>query len=148
MKEGGRRCWDLLLVWVDGKTGGCWLIARHPAIEVLERLHASQRDIQHLSFDDLLTPRCRHRVFRFGSGYQPKSFIGAFRRFLPDACLFADLDGCRRSLYSPRHTYATLALILGDIDILTLSRQMGTSVAKLERHYSKLTATIAAKRLG
>jgi hypothetical protein len=29
-----------------------------------------------------------------------------------------------------------------------LSRQMGTSVAMLERHYSKLTATMAAARLG
>ena len=35
-----------------------------------------------------------------------------------------------------------------DIDINTLSRQMGTSVAVLERHYSKLTATMAAARLG
>ena len=35
-----------------------------------------------------------------------------------------------------------------DIDIHTLSRQMGTSVAMLERHYSKLTATMAAARLG
>jgi hypothetical protein len=34
-----------------------------------------------------------------------------------------------------------------DIDINTLSRQMGTSVAMLERHYSKLTATMAGKRL-
>ena len=34
------------------------------------------------------------------------------------------------------------------IDKHTLSRQMGTSVAMLERHYSKLTATMAAKRLG
>ncbi|NDD14982.1 MAG: integrase, partial [Betaproteobacteria bacterium] len=32
--------------------------------------------------------------------------------------------------------------------IHTLSRQMGTSVAMLERHYSKLTATMAADRLG
>ncbi|MFM7659239.1 MAG: integrase, partial [Betaproteobacteria bacterium] len=53
-----------------------------------------------------------------------------------------------RTLYSLRHTYATLALVSGDVDIHTLSRQMGTSVAMLERHYSKLTATMAAARLG
>jgi len=34
------------------------------------------------------------------------------------------------------------------VDIHTLSRQMVTSVAMLERHYSKLTATMAADRLG
>ena len=57
-------------------------------------------------------------------------------------------DGRRRTLYSLRHTYATLALFSGDVDIHTLSRQMGTSVTMLERHYSKLTATMAAARLG
>jgi hypothetical protein len=52
------------------------------------------------------------------------------------------------SALAPMHTYATLALVSGDVDIHTLSRQMGTSVAMLERHYSKLTATMAAARLG
>jgi integrase len=157
--EAMRLCWHhlawhwadgqrYLRVWVDGKTGGRWLIARHPAIEVLERLHASQRDIQHLSFDELLAQRCRHRVFRFGSGYQPRSFIGAFRRLLKDGGLLEDHAGRRRTLYSLRHTYATLALVSGEVDIHTLSRQMGTSVTMLERHYSKLTATMAASRLG
>jgi integrase len=90
----------------------------------------------------------RHRVFRFATGYQPKTFIGAFRRLLIDGGLLLDHDGRRRTLYSLRHTYATLALVSGDVDIHTLSRQMGTSVAMLERHYSKLTATMAAARLG
>jgi len=34
-----------------------------------------------------------------------------------------------------------------DVDIHTLARQMGNSVLMLERHYSKLTATMAAERL-
>jgi hypothetical protein len=33
------------------------------------------------------------------------------------------------------------------IDIHTLARQMGTSVGMLEKHYSKLTATMAAEKL-
>ena len=57
-------------------------------------------------------------------------------------------NGQNRTRYSLRRTYATLALVSGDVDIHTLSRQMGTSVAMLERHYSKLTATMAAARLG
>lgn len=52
-----------------------------------------------------------------------------------------------RTLYSLRHTYATLALLEGEVDIHTLSRQMGNSAAMIERHYSKLTATMAADRL-
>jgi len=49
-------------------------------------------------------------------------------------------------LYSLRHTYATTEL-LSDADIHTLARQMGTSVVILGRHYSKLTATMAAGQL-
>ena len=45
-----------------------------------------------------------------------------------------------------RHTYATLELLAGT-DIHTLAKQMGTSVVMLERHYSKLTATMAVEQL-
>ena len=54
--------------------------------------------------------------------------------------------GSRRTLYSMRHTYATEELLAGT-DIHTLSKQMGTSARMLEAHYSKLTATMAAKKL-
>jgi site-specific recombinase XerD len=46
-----------------------------------------------------------------------------------------------------RHTYATLALLEGGADIHTLSKQMGNSALMIQRHYSKLTATMAAERL-
>ena len=39
-------------------------------------------------------------------------------------------------------------MALSNVDIHNLSRQMGTSVAMLDWRYSKLTATIAAARLG
>ena len=42
--------------------------------------------------------------------------------------------------------YATNELLSGT-DIHTLAKQMGTSVLMLERHYSKLTATMAAEKL-
>ncbi len=54
--------------------------------------------------------------------------------------------GQEHTLYSPRHTYATEELLAGT-EIHTRSKQMGTSVRMLERHYSKLTATLAACRL-
>jgi len=38
-------------------------------------------------------------------------------------------------------------LLNGGTDIHTLSKQMGNSAAMIERHYSKLTATMAAERL-
>ena len=59
----------------------------------------------------------------------------------------ANDSGKTRALYILRHTYATLQLLHGDVDLHTLSRQMGNSAAMLERHYSKLTATMAAEKL-
>ena len=53
----------------------------------------------------------------------------------------------QRTLYSLRHTYATLALMGGQMDMHTVAKQMGTSIAMLEQHYSKMTATMAAARL-
>ena len=58
-----------------------------------------------------------------------------------------DAEGQARTLYSLRHTYATLELIENRIDLHTLAKQMGNSAAMIERHYSKLTATMAADRL-
>jgi hypothetical protein len=44
-------------------------------------------------------------------------------------------------------TYATLEMLCGEVDIHILGKQMGNSAAMIERHYSKLTATMAAERL-
>jgi len=72
---------------------------------------------------------------------------GTFRRLLRDCGLEVGAEGQKRSLYCLRHTYATLELLTAAIDIHTLAKQMGSSVAMIERHYSKLTATIAAPSL-
>ena len=64
-----------------------------------------------------------------------------------DAGLLVDGAEKTRTLYSLRHTYATQALLARRTDIHTLSKQMGNSAAMIERHYSKLTATMAADRL-
>ena len=69
-----------------------------------------------------------------------------FRNLMVRSSMRKDSGGLNRTLYSLRHTYATFALASG-IDIHTLARQMGTSVNMIERHYSKMTATMAAERL-
>jgi integrase len=64
-----------------------------------------------------------------------------------DSGLEKSEDGQNRTLYSLRHTYATLELVEKRTDIHTLAKQMGNSAAMIERHYSKLTATMAAEML-
>jgi integrase len=136
-----------LRIWVDGKTGGRWLIAKHRAVEPLQRLHQRQKDINRIGWDDLFASSVPQPIFRFSNGYQPPSLNGSFERLLRDAGLLQGEGGQNRTLYSLRHTYATLELLTNNIDIHTLSKQMGNSAAMIERHYSKLTATMAAERL-
>lgn len=61
--------------------------------------------------------------------------------------LLKNEDGQNRTLYSLRHTYAAFEHLRGGIDIHTLSKHIGNSAAMIERHYSKLTVTMAADRL-
>ncbi len=136
-----------LRVWVSGKTGGRWLIAKHRAVEVLQRLHQRQTDVQAVTLETLLTTRRNEKLFRFSTGYQPVSLNGTFRKLMRDSGLLRGDTDQNRTLYSIRHTYATLALLEGSADIHTLSKQMGNSAAMIERHYSKLTATMAADKL-
>jgi integrase len=136
-----------LRVWVSGKTGGRWLIAKHRAVDVLRRLHARQDDIKGVEFEQVLKSRHAQLLFRFSNGYQPHDLRGTFRRLLRDCGLLKDAEGQTRTLYSLRHTYATLELLNNSTDIHTLSKQMGNSAAMIEKHYSKLTATMAADKL-
>jgi len=136
-----------LRLWVSGKTGGRWLIAKHRAVDVLRRLHNRQNDIKDVSFNELLKTRVPHKLFRFSNGYQPPSLNGTFRRLMRDSALEKNSEGQTRTLYSLRHTYATLELIENRTDLHTLAKQMGNSALMIERHYSKLTATMMAEKL-
>jgi integrase len=134
-------------MWVNGKTGGRWLIAKHRAVDVLKRLHSRQQTHNGIEFKQLLKERTTHKLFTFSNGYQPPSLNGTFRRLMRDSGLEKDAEGQTRTLYSLRHAYATLELIENRTDLHTLAKQMGNSARMVEKHYSKLTATMAAERL-
>jgi integrase len=135
-----------LRIWVSGKTGGRWLIAKHRATEALARLAGRQKAVG-MSLETTIAAKLPKKVFALDDGSQPYALAGTFMRLLAAAGLSKDMStGQQRTLYSLRHTYATMELLAGT-DIHTVARQMGTSVLMLERHYSKLTATLAAARL-
>ena len=137
-----------LRLWVSGKTGGRWLIAKHEARAALERLQQRQSKLKALTFDELLSSRIKDPVFVTSSGYQPNRIDGTFKRLLRDCELEIGETGQRRTLYSLRHTYATQELLKNSIGIHTLAKQIGTSVPMIERHYSKVTACSLAVSLG
>jgi integrase len=138
--DGERR---FLRIWVSGKTGPRYLIAKSGAVDALDRL--AKRNLG-LSLEQAIDRRAPEQVFVCGSGYEPHDLRGSFRRLMRDSGLLKDAANDTRTLYSLRHTYATFALQDG-ISIHTIARQMGTSVKMLERHYSKLTPMMNAAEL-
>ena len=134
-----------LRVWVSGKTGPRYLIARHFVIEALERLIAWQK-LPYKNLEAVIEAKLDKKVFVFPEGDAPHSLDDVFERLMIESNLLKDATGKNRTLYSLRHTYATFALAEG-IDIHTLARQMGTSILMIEKHYSKLTPMMAAAKL-
>ena len=132
-------------VWVDGKTGGRWLIAKHEAEAVLIKLHSLQPDIADKPIEQVMGRDSKY-LFRRPDGQRPRTFNGMFSKLMRESGLRWNHSNQSRTLYSLRHSYATMEL-LAETDIHTLARQMGTSVRMLEQHYSKLTATMAADKL-
>ncbi len=114
---------------------------------MLKRLHERQEDVKSIAFEDLLITKVTHKLFRFSTGYQPPSLNCTFRKLMRDSGLEKNEQGQTRTLYSLSHTYATPQLLNNSTDIHTLSKQMGNSAAMIEKHYSKLTATMAADKL-
>ncbi len=70
-----------------------------------------------MSFETTLTERVQHLLFRFSDGHRPHILVGTFRRLMRDSGLLLDAEGQTCTLYSLRHTYATLALLDGAADI-------------------------------
>jgi len=87
-------------------------------------------------------------VFASSTGVRPTGLHTSFELLLKDAGIRVDpITGKNRSLYSLRHSYATMSLKDGHLDMHTPARQMGTSIGMLEQHYCTMTATMAADRL-
>jgi len=137
-----------LRIWVSGKTGSRLLIAKHNVRETFERLISRDDLFRGKDLDTVLAEKHDVYLFKYSNGTQPKSFHTTFIWLMKASGLLKDTaTGQNRTLYSLRHTYATLALTDGAMDVHTLAKQMGTSVGMIEKHYSKLTATMAADRL-
>ena len=95
-----------------------------------------------MHLDDLLKANNKINVFAYSNGNQPHDLRGKFRLLMKGSGLLKGAEGQNRTLYSLRHTYATLELLEHK-----LAKQMCNSAAMIDRNYSKLTQTMAAERL-
>ena len=134
-----------LRIWVSGKTGPRYLIARNAVVKVLERVMKWQK-LPYSGLNAVIEAKLDALIFRLPTGEQISNMENIFRNLMVRSNMRVDSSGQSRTLYSLRHTYATFALAKG-VDIHTLARQMGTSVGMIERHYSKLTPMMNAEKL-
>jgi len=135
-----------LQLHVDGKTGKRGLIAKHSVLGYLMRIRDRFDNLKDLSLKQLLM--VDEYVFRTKSGNipSPSNMTKVFEKLLKESNLLYNKHGDKRTLYSLRHTYATINLLDG-VDIHVLSRQMGTSIKMIELHYSHLVPKLKAKTL-
>jgi integrase len=78
----------------------------------------------------------------------PTSFVKLFRTYLSEHNLLVDLaTNKERQPYSLRHTYATMRLLHDRVTPQVLVKQMGTSIAMLEKHYDHIMTKDAASQL-
>jgi integrase len=142
-KKGDER---FLRLTVSGKTGTHTAIARHATEKFLHRIQQRFPSLAALTFDELLDAKIDEYVFRLESGERTGSLNQTFEVLMQDTGLaIGSTSEKQRTLYSLRHTYATLQLMEGR-SIHELARQMGTSVAMLEQHYSKITPELVAEK--
>jgi integrase len=134
---------------VTGKTGSRDLIARDVNDNVTKPLQRIQSRFPALAgVAEPLLFQVDELVFRLPDGNAPEHerLVVNFKKLLEKNALRLDAHGNKRTLYSLRHTYATLALLNG-MSMETLAVQMGTSITMIERHYSKLKPQMHAHAL-
>ncbi len=146
----------LVIHFEKSKTGRRTAIAKRMTLEALDNI-AKRNYGKPLS--NLIEYQNTDAIFRHKSVFvsqirgqakliRPINFEKQFAAYLKMINLLTDPITQRpRTFYSLRHTYATFALLYDKVNIHTLSKQMGNSAAMIERHYSKLTATMAAEQL-
>jgi integrase len=134
---------------VSGKTGKRELIAEK--ICLIHLLDIGTRRFGGRIMDE---PFTRHKdiadspVFCLSDGTVSKNLRQTFKAFLKEHDLLKDpITGEERTLYSLRHTYATFQIVYRGIDLHLLAKQMGTSIAMIEKHYSHLKPRMNAHKL-
>jgi integrase len=85
-------------------------------------------------------------VFCHRDGTEIGSFKKSFAALVKSANVELDSFGQKRTIYSLRHTYATFRLHEG-VNHYALAKNMGTSVAMLERYYGHTSNVTSADEL-
>ena len=110
---------------LEGKTGERLVVCQPGAQRYFDRLKERKHHLGPGSSRALCMPDGK-----------PIMEFTAFKSLLEAAGLLKDSKGRDRTIYSLRHTYATLRLENG-ANVYWLKKNMGTSVTMIERHYGQ-----------
>ena len=117
---------------VSGKTGERDVVMMPDTQRYFERIY------DHRKAELYADPQPSDFVFCHKDGREIGSFKKSFASLLEHASLTYNARGQKRTIYSLRHTYATFRLgPLGKVSVYDLAKNMGTSVAMLQRFYGQ-----------
>lgn len=127
---------------VKGKTGIREVVASGPVVRealnsILKRRRKDLKDETSDIYNKDAVPLDSF-IFCNKHGNAIGSFKKSFSAFIEHVDLTFDTFGQRRTIYSLRHTYATTRIEAG-VNHYALAKNMGTSVAMLERFYGHTT---------
>jgi integrase len=130
-----------IALFVSGKTGPREVVARTSDVKIYFK-----RILQLRTNELGKKPDDSEFVFCNRDGTSVGSFKKSFVNLLKSAGVEYDSEGNRRTIYSLRHTYATFRLQDG-VHQFVLAKNMGTSVAMLEKHYGHTSNVASAAEL-
>lgn len=136
-----------LVLLVTGKTGQREVVASKGDVSTyFKRVFQLRCEELTKKAGTATEPSPEGLVFCHPDGSPIMSFKKSFASLLKSAGVETDTFGQRRTIYSLRHTYATFRLQEG-VNHYTLAKNMGTSVAMLEKHYGHTSNVAAADEL-
>jgi integrase len=141
VRENDRGSSSDVILTVKGKTGMREVVASKSEVKTYFKSILDLRK-EELGSD----PDLESLVFCHKDGTEIRSFKKSFAALLRGAKVEKDGFGQPRTVYSLRHTYATFRLHQG-VNHYALARNMGTSVAMLERYYVHTSNVTAADEL-
>lgn len=132
---------------VNGKTGRRQIQVRHSVARYLQRIQETDDEINHLTFNQLITKGVDKFVFRKDKIDMATNFGRMFVRLLKKADLLVDKrTDKKRTLYCLRHYYATQMLTRSDVTAYQLAEHMGTSIGMIKAHYGHLDLLMVADK--
>jgi integrase len=139
-----------IVLSVKGKTGFRDVVCGSPKVidylnEILKKRQKDTKDPESDIFelDDVPTDSY---IFCDSKGRKIDSFKRSYRTLLKLSNLHIDTHGQVRTIYSLRHTYATSRIEAG-VNHYILAKNMGTSVAMIEKFYGHSTNVAMADEL-